>query len=105
MSIYGKLCGALLAVTMVGGGAAYITSVGNDTMTELNDIIETLTYYEIREYNGNIALFKDGCDEPETIFSTPIDSLNPADAALIYDGIRLRGISDISRLIEDLELE
>ena len=105
MSIYGKLCGALLAVTMVGGGAAYITSVGNDTMSELNSIIETLTYYELREYNGNIALFKDGCEEPEAVFSTPLDSLNPADAALISEGIRLHGISDVSRLIEDLELE
>ena len=61
--------------------------------------------YVLREWNGKIALMEEGCDEPLAVYKTPISSLYPADAVLLREGIRLRDGGEVTRLIEDLELE
>jgi hypothetical protein len=33
-----------------------------------------------------------------------MEEINPADAAKLAEGIRLRGISEVNRLLEDLEI-
>lgn len=60
--------------------------------------------FVLREYNGHIALLEEGVDEPLAVYKTPIDSLYPADAELLREGIRLQNRAELSRLIEDLEL-
>lgn len=57
------------------------------------------------EYNGKIALMEEGSDEPLAVYKTPISSLYPADAELLREGIRLKSRAEVSRLIEDLDLE
>ena len=59
----------------------------------------------LREYNGHIALLEEGVDEPLAVYKTTIDSLYPADAELLKDGIRLNNRAELMKLIEDLELE
>lgn len=61
--------------------------------------------FVLREYNGRIALMEEGTDEPLAVYKTPITSLYPSDAELIKKGVRLRSRAEISRLVEDLELE
>lgn len=61
--------------------------------------------FVLREYNGRIMLFEEGVDEPLAIYKTPIDSLYPADAKLLKEGIRLNNRAELMRLVEDLELE
>lgn len=61
--------------------------------------------FVLREYNGKIALMEEGIDEPLAVYKTPISSLCPADAALLSEGIRLKNRAEVSRLVEDLELE
>lgn len=61
--------------------------------------------FVLREYNGRVALLEEGVDEPLAVYKTPIDSLYPADAELLREGIRLQNRAELSRLIEDLELE
>ncbi len=61
--------------------------------------------FVLREYDGRIALMEEGVNEPLAIYKTPISSLYPADAELLKAGIRLENCSELSRLIEDLELE
>lgn len=61
--------------------------------------------FVLREYNGHIALLEEGVDEPLAVYKTTIDSLYPADAELLKDGIRLSSRSELMRLVEDLELE
>lgn len=64
-----------------------------------------LSCYVLREYNGSVALFSDDGTEPIAQYSTPIADVNPADAALLKEGIRLRGLTEVSRLLEDLDIE
>ena len=61
--------------------------------------------FVLREYNGKIALLEEGSDEPLAIYKTPIDSLFPADAELLREGIRLKNRAEVARLVEDLDLE
>lgn len=61
--------------------------------------------FVLREYDGKIALLEEGVDEPLAVYKTPISSLYPADAELLREGIRLKNRAEISRLIEDLDLE
>lgn len=61
--------------------------------------------YILREQNGKIVLLEEGSEQPLAVYKTPINSLNPADAELICEGIRLKNGGEVSRLIEDLELE
>ena len=62
-------------------------------------------YFVLREYDGKIALFQENESEPLAVYKTPINSLYPADKELLRDGIRLKTEAEISRLIEDLDLE
>ncbi len=64
-----------------------------------------IKYYVLREYNQSAALYEEGNPAPIVIYSTPLTSLNAADAELIKEGIRLRGMNEVSRLIEDLDIE
>ena len=57
------------------------------------------------EYDGKIALMEEGSDEPLAVYKPPISSLYPADAELLREGIRLKNRAEVSRLIEDLDLE
>ena len=61
--------------------------------------------FVLREYDGHIALMEEGTDEPLAVYKTPIESLYPADADMIRKGVRLRSRAEVSRLVEDLELE
>lgn len=61
--------------------------------------------FVLKEYDGRIALMEEGVDEPLAVYKTPISSLYPSDAELIRKGVRLSSRAEISRLIEDLELE
>lgn len=62
-------------------------------------------YFILCEYNGKIALMEEGGEEPIAVYKTPISSLYPADAELLREGIRLKNRGELSRLIEDLDLE
>ena len=94
MSLYGKMAGGLIALTLVGGSAAYVASAAGSVLEAAEQTAAQLSCYVLREYNGSVALFSDdGTD------------VNPADAALLKEGIRLRGLTEVSRLLEDLDIE
>ncbi len=61
--------------------------------------------FVLKEYDGRIALMEEGTDEPLAVYDTPLTSLYPSDAELLRRGIRLSSRAELSRLIEDLELE
>lgn len=105
MSFYGRIAGGLIALSLLGGGAAYVASVGNSVLAAAEQTAAELSCYILKEYNGKPALFRDGEAEPVAVYSTPIDEINPSDAAMLIEGIRLRGLSEVSRLLEDLEIE
>lgn len=105
MSIYGKLLSALLVLVMIGFGIAYVKSVSDEVMADVSSVAQEVSYYVLREHEGNIALFKEGEDEPIAVYAAPIDSINPVDMQLLKEGIRISGMTEVARLIEDLDLQ
>lgn len=104
MSFYGKMLSGLTALVLMGGSAAYVANIGGGVLAAAEQTAAEISCYVLKEYNGVPALFKDGSDEPLAVYTTPISEINPADAKLLAEGIRLRGISEVSRLLEDLEI-
>lgn len=105
MSLYGKLAGGLISLALVGGSAAYVASAAGNVLTAAEQTAAEISCYVIKAQDGRITLFRDGSEEPLAIYSTPISEINPTDAELLKEGIRLRGLSEVSRLLEDLEIE
>ena len=105
MSFYGRIAGGLVALALVGGSAAYVASAAGNVLTAAEQTAAELSCYIIKEHNGSVALFRDGSEEPLAVYSTPIGEINPMDAELLREGIRLRGLSEVSRIVEDLEIE
>jgi len=100
MSFYGRLTSGLVALALTGMSAAYVASAAGSVA----QAAEQLSCYVIREYGEGAALFKEGEDEPLAVYSLPADGLTAADTALLKEGIRLRRLSEVSCLLEGLEL-
>ncbi|MBQ8170659.1 MAG: hypothetical protein IJZ95_01590 [Oscillospiraceae bacterium] len=105
MSFYGKAAAGLVALTLAGGGAAYIASVGGDVMSMAQAVADEMTCYIIREYNGGAALFREGDEQPLVVYHLPADGVNAADMEMLKNGIRLRSMDEVLRLLEDLDIE
>ena len=58
----------------------------------------------LREYGGKIALFRDAQEQPLALYE-PSEELFPADEQLLREGICIKTEDELSRLIEDLNLE
>lgn len=61
--------------------------------------------FVLGEYDGRIALLEEGNEQPLAIYETPISSLYPTDAELLKNGIRIENPAELTRLIEDLDIE
>ncbi|MDE7194107.1 MAG: hypothetical protein K2O14_09080 [Oscillospiraceae bacterium] len=93
-----KFISAAAAVAVLGCAAAYGAHGTEPSFADESCFI-------LREYGDTMALFEEGEDAPIAVYSTPITQINPADAALLADGIRLKTMSEVARLLEDLEVE
>ncbi len=89
-----KKGGALLAAFMLTA----------QTLTMANASADAVCFV-LREFGDKIALFEEGVEEPLAVYNTSPDDLYPADAALLREGIRLQSRAEVSRLLEDLDLE
>ncbi len=105
MSFYGKLAGALVSAAIIGGGAAYVADVSSDVMKEVTDLSSEISCYTIKQQGGTIALYKDGSPEPLAVYDMPVCGINAADSELLQEGIRLQGLSEVMRLLEDLDVD
>lgn len=98
MSFSKKVVSAITTLAIAGSLTSYPARA--ETGQTIN-----IKYYVLKEYNKSAALFEDGNAEPIAVYSTPLTMLNAADAELIREGIRLRGMDEVSRLLEDLDIE
>ena len=105
MTFYGKMAGALCAAAIIGGGAAAVCSQSTAGMSQAEQVISETRCYIIKEHEGRIALFEEGGHTPLAMYSTPLSQINPADAVLLRDGIRLRGITEGERFLDDLDVQ
>lgn len=105
MTFYGRMAGALCAAAIIGTAAAGVYSGSTEVLAEAQSLADELGCYIIKEYDGKVALFRDGEEVPAAVYSTPIGQINPADAELLMEGIRIRGLSEAARLLKDLDVE
>ncbi len=105
MSIFGKFLSALLALVITGFGIAYLVGMADDVMADVSVVAQETACYTLREHEGGIALFKDGEEAPIAVYALPMESISPTDARLLREGIRLCGMSEVIRLLEDLDIQ
>lgn len=106
MSIFSKIASSAMAAVVIGAGAVYAAGECSNVLAQAKELVtDTAAYFIIKEYDGKVALFREGADEPAAVYTTPVEQINPADAYLLREGIRLRGMAEVSRLLEDLDIE
>ena len=57
--------------------------------------------YIMRDYNGRIAVFVYGEEEPQEVFDVFTSSLPRGEAERVYKGITVEGDEALQKLIED----
>lgn len=66
-----------------------------------NKYISPIEYYVLSEYQGKIAVFKNGENIPINVFDTYISALPQHDRKLIENGIQVQTKEELQSLIED----
>lgn len=70
-----------------------------DTPTEpMSDCKET---YILRDYEGYVACFDEGADEPFLVTGTRVSDLRPLDGIMLQGGVEFHGAQAVSRALED----
>ena len=59
--------------------------------------------YIVREYNGHIGVFRNGESEPFEEINIEVSIFPEEDRKLLRSGIRARGASELTRVLEDYE--
>ncbi len=105
MSLYGKLGGIAVTAALVGGAAAYIADIGGSVIADAAALSEQLSCYVIKVAEDGVALYKEGNTQPLAVYSLPVGGVGTADMKLLQEGIRLKGMDEVMRLLEDLDIE
>jgi len=63
---------------------------------------EPIYLYMIKEYNGNIAVYKTDEQQPTDIYEVPVETLPEEDVDNLKTGIPVKDEAELQRLIEDL---
>ncbi len=105
MSLYGKLFGALLSTAIIGSVAAYVGDIGGAVIDRAEALKVSAACYVVKEHEGGIAVFNEGDEQPISVYPMPVEGVSAADIALLQEGIRIRGLEDVLRLLEDLDIE
>ena len=78
-----------------------VASVLQERATEATRAEEGAYLYELRSYEGRIALFSSGSDAPLHVFDKETATLPPADREALGRGIRLASAEELRRCLED----
>ena len=57
--------------------------------------------YVLRDYNGRLAVFKDGSSEPVKVFRILTENYGETDREMLENGITVVGEDGLRRIIED----
>ncbi len=92
-----------IAITVV----IFIFSMGVSFSNNKTESVETpQTIYDsgyiLGEYNGKIALYRSGSNEPYKKLDFKVDMLTEYDKQMVINGIHLDTEEELNRLIEDL---
>lgn len=76
-----------------------VSSLGKENLTEA--VTTQKTTYTLKDYNGQIALFKNNDEKPTEIYNIFINSLPKADIENIKNGITVETKEELNKLLED----
>ena len=85
----------LLTLTLIGGAAARFAQQKTADPNGADGFA-----YVIKEYNGSVAVFRNGGDRPEEILDCPLDSLPQEEIQRLKNGIGVSSEDELQRLIE-----
>lgn len=105
MSLYGKLGGIAVTAALVGGAAAYVADIGGSVIADAAALSEVFSCYVIKAVDEGVALYKEGSEQPIAVYALPVGGIGAADMKLLQEGIRLKGMDEVARLLEDLDIE
>ena len=79
------------------------TNINNnlDISPKENKYIQKNDYYTIKEYQGKIAVFINAEPIPIDIYETYVYSLPEHDREALAKGIRVEGVEELQRIVED----
>ena len=104
MGFHTKALGGLIAAAIIGGGTAYLATDGEITEC-VEAMVSEVICYVVKSEESSVVLYKEGEDEPLMSFAADLSRLPRADKELLKNGIRLRGMNEVMRLLEDLDIE
>ncbi len=83
-------------------GVVLFFNIGNEVQIEApQQTPKSTAYYLVSEYEGKIAVFKNGGTIPIDIYDTYISSLPQHDRLLLEKGIHADNIQELQEIIED----
>ena len=96
----------LIAVTLAVAAVAGVGAGLSERTTELPaETVESTTAapggYVLRDCNGRIAVYARGKETPYEIFNIYTDSLPPADAEALRDGIVIETTEELNKKLEE----
>lgn len=92
------------ACILSAGTAAAFSSLHQQRQRENSILSESSIsspMYWLREYEGRLAVFRDGTDTPVQIIDLDVRTLPPYDQGLLQSGIAADSEQELSRLLED----
>lgn len=60
----------------------------------------TDTEYIMRDYNGKVAVFREGANTPDEVFDVFTNSLPPDEHERLINGITIQGDEELQKMIE-----
>lgn len=70
-------------------------------LTEPPQAVEISESYVVRDYNGCVAVFREGRPNPSRITSTRTDTLPKSDVKKLREGIKAEDRQTLERILED----
>ncbi len=70
-------------------------------ITDQDSDTDVKSYYTVAEYQGKIAVFKNGGSIPFEIYDSYVETLPDHDRELLKNGIRADSTDELQKIIED----
>ena len=82
---------------LIFGSEKQNISLNNESKTSSN-----ILSYEVKDFNGNIAVFSFDDEQPIKIIDVYTANLPKADQEMLLKGIRVKSLSELDSILEDL---
>ncbi len=96
-----RLMPALIACVLLIGIAAWVSVLLPEGSKTENEPSERVTYQTLREWNGQIALFESGSDEPVEVYDVSVASLPEEEQQRLREGIVIEGEEMLASLLDN----